>query len=293
MNEIKAIPLSDIRPFDGQPRKYFDPVALQELADSIVEVGQRTPAWVMEKKPGKFMLIAGERRWRACALAGIPTLRCEVRPTENADAQYVDSVLENFGRKDCTVMETAHAIQKVAEIFCGPNPKFGQENLKKIGRIFTRGPAWVAQHRSLLNLHPKVQAMLDPALPQAKRLHTQVAIALANLLHEDQVNIASSILEKGMRFKPALEYVRNSKTSTNRAVNKGKVRRPDDDFRIFSRFLNNLGENAQIMLHIPHDRLTGMFANRPPAVLKTVIAVLRKRSTQLESLAARLEKATQ
>jgi ParB family chromosome partitioning protein len=288
VTKIIPIPLERIRPFKGQPRKYFDPIALQELADSISEIGQRTPAWVMADGDG-YQLIAGERRWRACALAGIETLLCEVRKAESANSQYVDSVLENFGRKDCTVMETAFAIKRVTEIYFGSGAKHGDAVYVKVARIFARSVAWVQQHRSLLNLDVKVQAMLNPALPADKRLPTQVAVSLANLRHEDQVRLAGEIIERGMKFRSALAFVRGSKTEEMRVRKNGRTRSPAEDFRMFRRFLENLGQGAQIILGMPVENTRAMFVNRPAKDLTSVIAVLRKRAKQLETLAEKLE----
>ena len=299
-SQILPIPLEQIRPFPGQPRKWFDPAALQELADSIKEIGQRTPAWVAplpatngDGAPA-YQLIAGERRMKACALAGVPTLLCEVRDhsayPEGADSMYVDSVLENFGRKDCTVMEAARAVQRVAEIYCGAvGQRWSEDTLVKVARVFARSVQWVTQHRQLLNLCPEVQAMRDPALPKERQLPTQVALTLCNLLPEVQERLANDILRRGMRTRSALAYIKGQKTEAMRVRRQGSLHAPVDDFRRMTRFFNNLGEGAQIILDMGASRLGAAFAHRPPSDLATVARLARQRAKQLERLARTLE----
>lgn len=284
MNEIQRIPVEQIRPFDGQPRHYFDEQALQELADSIKMYGQFTPAWVVEvgcaQDAGRYKqyeLVAGERRWRACKLAGVTTLLCEVR-TYSKDEQYVASVMENFGRKDCTTMETARSVGRLLKQYGGDGAK--------TAKLFARSEAWIRQMSLLTRLEPEVAAMLEP--PNA-RLTTLVGCSLANLQPETQIRLAKQIAGRGLKHKAALAFVRNAVTNNERVHKQGRTRKPSDDFDILRRFLDTLGPQAQIIMGIGKDRFNVIFANRDPNSRKNVRAMIEKRITQLRQLEEMLQ----
>ncbi len=73
--ELLTLPISKVEPRSEQPRKYFDEDALQELADSIAQYGLIQPITVRKQSSGYYQIIAGERRWRASRLAGLPKFR--------------------------------------------------------------------------------------------------------------------------------------------------------------------------------------------------------------------------
>lgn len=294
MNVIKAIPVEHIRPFPGQPRRYFDTQALQELADSIKTHGQSTPAWVVplrddqddqssvdaelgplplaRTKPRQYELIAGERRWRACQLVGVPTLICEVREGLSLEQQYIHSVMENFGRKDCTTMETARSVGQLLKQYDG--------DCGKTAKVFARSEAWVRQLAMLLRLEPEVAAMLEP--PNA-RLTTQVGVSLSNLQPEVQVRLAREIAARGLKHKASLSFLRASVTDGHRVHKQGR-RRPSDDFALLKRFLESLGPQAQAIMVLGEERLQSMFTHRDPQVKVTVRAIIQKRVAQLQQL---------
>jgi len=285
---IPDIPLGLIRPFRNQPRKYFDQKGLEELAASIKEEGQITPAWVMpvfDDPVIEYELIAGERRWRACAIAGIPTLRGEVRAPETAEKQYLDSVMENFGRRDCTHLETARAIEEMRRIHFGEKPEWGEKVTEKLAKIFVHSTAWINQYRSLLRLHPEVQGMMEAAVPEKQRLPFQVAIALANLEQESQITIARHIVGEKLRLKPALAHIRAEVSDDIRIRKNGRRGiRPHQNYDVLRTFLTNLGEGAEGLLNMSHKTFEEMFSHRPPRELQNVIEVLKKRRGQLEEL---------
>lgn len=270
---IQEIPVDKVQPFAGQPRRYFDPAALRELADSIAAHGQSTPAWVVPLQNGRYELVAGERRWRACQLAGIPTLLCEIRKGMNREQQYLASVMENFGRKDCTTMETVQSVGRMLEMYDG--------DLARTAAVFARSTAWVQQYRMLLRLEPEVAAMLEPPEP---KLTTLVAVSLANLQPEVQVRLAREIAKQGLKHRSALSHIRSSVTDDARVVRRGRKRRPSDDFRLLTRLLGSIGPQAQAVLDLGDARLAELFVHREPKVVDSVRAVLVKRIEQLRSL---------
>ena len=106
----RDIPLSEIRPNAEQPRRRF--VGLEELAESLKAKGQLTPALV-RPVDGGYELVHGERRWRAAKLAGLSTLRAEVREMSDDEAFHL-ALVENIQRDDLTPIEEAEAYQRLA-----------------------------------------------------------------------------------------------------------------------------------------------------------------------------------
>lgn len=100
-----------------QPRKHFDPVQLQELAESIKTTGGLLqPIVVRPLRDGKFEIIAGERRWRAAQLAGLSDVSCLVSHYTDEQALQA-SIIENINRTDLNPIEEAHAYQRLIDEF--------------------------------------------------------------------------------------------------------------------------------------------------------------------------------
>jgi hypothetical protein len=112
-NGSHEVNLSLIYPNSSQPRKFFPKEALEELALSIQEQGLIEPL-VVTPRDGKFMLVAGERRWRAAHIAGLA--KVPVRVLEADDRQVAEMALvENLQRQDLTPLEEARAFQAMLD----------------------------------------------------------------------------------------------------------------------------------------------------------------------------------
>jgi ParB family transcriptional regulator, chromosome partitioning protein len=108
---VTLLPLGRIRPNPEQPRKYFDPATLAELAASIRERGLLQPVIVRREEGGDYLLLAGERRYRASRLAGLEAIPALVRDDDPAAV----ALLENLQREDLTPLEAAFAISALIE----------------------------------------------------------------------------------------------------------------------------------------------------------------------------------
>ncbi|WP_306370343.1 ParB/RepB/Spo0J family partition protein [Nocardiopsis sp. CC223A] len=116
---LKEIALTDIRPNPQQPRKHFDDEALEELRDSIVEVGVLQPVVVRELPPGEshpYELIMGERRFRASGLAERKVIPALVRRTKDEELLR-EALLENLQRQQLNPLEEAAAYRQMLEDF--------------------------------------------------------------------------------------------------------------------------------------------------------------------------------
>jgi ParB family transcriptional regulator, chromosome partitioning protein len=106
---ISEVPIGEIRPNPLQPRRQFDAAALEELAASISRHGLLQPVVVNRAASGGYELIAGERRWRACRLAGLERIPVVVREAVPDADQLALALIENLQREDLTPIEEARA----------------------------------------------------------------------------------------------------------------------------------------------------------------------------------------
>lgn len=107
------IPIDRLRPNPQQPRSRFDPGALEELAASIRQHGILQPLLVSEDPPDSYLLITGERRWRAAQLAGLTTVPAVIRERIEGDHQLELALVENLQRQDLTPLEESRAFQQM------------------------------------------------------------------------------------------------------------------------------------------------------------------------------------
>jgi ParB family transcriptional regulator, chromosome partitioning protein len=113
---LRDVPVDAITPNPHQPRQHFDEAALGDLAKSIAEIGVLQPLLVRETAPGRYELIAGERRWRAAQKAKLSVVPVVVREA-NELASVEQALVENLHRQDLTALEEASAYQQLAEDF--------------------------------------------------------------------------------------------------------------------------------------------------------------------------------
>jgi ParB family transcriptional regulator, chromosome partitioning protein len=110
----RTLPIGSIQPNPEQPREDFDHVKLEELAQSIRANGVIQPITVTHSKQGTYIIIAGERRWRAAQLAGLVNIPVYVRETEPERVLEL-ALIENIQRADLNAVETAHAFRQLTE----------------------------------------------------------------------------------------------------------------------------------------------------------------------------------
>lgn len=115
LSQLRELKLANIQPDPDQPRRSFDEVALLEMAESIKEHGVIQPI-VVVPKADKFMIVAGERRYRASLKAGLETIPAIVRTMSDQHKLEV-SLIENLQRRDLNVLETATAYLKLRDQF--------------------------------------------------------------------------------------------------------------------------------------------------------------------------------
>ena len=186
--------LDDIYANPNQPRKNFDEQALRELADSIKKHGVIMPIVVNDDKSGKYMIIAGERRFRATKLAGLKTIPVVIRKYNDREIKEI-SLIENLQREDLNPIEAATAMKQLMVDY-----KLTQDELAE--RIGKSRPA-IANTLRLLSLTPEVMQMVAEGRLSAGHARTLVPLAA-----EDQTAFATDAIKSGMSVRALEKKVR-------------------------------------------------------------------------------------
>lgn len=185
--EIAYIPLSEITPNPDQPRKDFNEQALEELAQSIKEHGVITPITV-NKKEGKYTIIAGERRYRACKMAGLEKIPAYIRIVTLQETMEM-SLIENIQREDLNSIEIALSLQALLQ-----ETHLSQEELsQKLGK--SRGT--ISNYIRLLKLPAEVQlALRNDKITMG---HARSIITIED--ENKQIEIVREIIEKDLSVR--------------------------------------------------------------------------------------------
>ena len=197
-SSIGEIEIEKIFANPNQPRRDFNEEALQELADSIRELGVIQPITLRKMDDGTYQIIAGERRFRASQIAGKTTIPAYLLKADDEDTMEM-ALIENIQREDLNPLEIALAYQQLIE-----QHNLSQEQLsKRVGK----GRATIANFLRLLKLPATIQVAL-----KEKRIDMGHAKALLSLdSHTDQINIFHDIEKNSYSVREVEEMVRKVK----------------------------------------------------------------------------------
>lgn len=204
VSELKELRLEDIVRDEGQPRKNFDKVALEELAASIQEHGVLSPI-VVVKAGKKYQIVAGERRYRASQIAEMETIPAIVR-TLDAQNKLELSIIENVQRENLNPIELATAYAKLKEQF----------NLtdKQIGERVGKSSSSIQNTMRLLKLPDEAKRAM-----QEHHLMEGPMRPLITLEPEQIHEILPKMIEGGWSARKVEQYIaENKKKSSTRAV---------------------------------------------------------------------------
>ncbi len=150
-SSINEVPLEQIHANPDQPRRDFDQESLEELAESLREIGIIQPITLRKIKEGDYQIIAGERRFRAAGIAGLKTIPAYIRTADDENVMAM-ALIENIQREDLNSMEVALACQNLLEVY-----NMTQEQLStRIGKK----RATIANYIRLLKLPAEIQVAL-------------------------------------------------------------------------------------------------------------------------------------
>ena len=241
--KVLELDINSIFPNENQPRKIFDEAPLLELSNSIKTHGVIQPIIVSKQPDGKYMIIAGERRWRASILAQKNTIPAIVKDyTEKQIAEV--SLIENLQREDLNPIEAARAMKKLMEEY-----HFTQEQIAdKIGK----SRPVVANLMRLLNLYPEVMKMVENnelSVGHAKCLvvvdDTQTQLKFANMSKNNKITVRA--LEKMVR-----EYLNPKPKSEKNQQSLELKEMVNDMSRVFSTKVSVLGNDNKGRIYIDY-----------------------------------------
>jgi ParB family chromosome partitioning protein len=188
------LPLDSISPNPRQPRTAFDEEAMNELVESIREVGMLQPIVVRPLGGARFELVMGERRWRAAQLADLDTIPAIVRETAD-HALLRDALLENLHRVQLNPLEEAAAYQQMLE-------DFGCTQEELANRIKRSRPQ-ISNTIRLLKLPPTVQRRVAAGVISAG--HAKALLAIED--PDGQERLAQRVIAEGLSVRALEELV--------------------------------------------------------------------------------------
>jgi ParB family transcriptional regulator, chromosome partitioning protein len=189
---FEEIPVGAITPNPRQPRQGFDQETLEELAASIRAVGLLQPVVVRKVMPGHYEIVMGERRWRACELAGLAHIPAIVRETSDDDLLR-DALIENLHREQLNPLEEAAAYQQLLDDFSATH----EELARKVGRSRPH----ISNTIRLLSLPAGVQKRVAAGVLTAG--HARALLAVEDLQAQEQ--LAHRIVAEGLSVRAVEE----------------------------------------------------------------------------------------
>lgn len=223
----QMLAVADVMPNPGQPRKTFDKEALETLADSIAKYGVLQPITVRRRADGKYLIIAGERRWRASQLAGLKDIPALVIEADDRLAAEL-ALIENLQREDLNPIEEAEGYQSLIDDF-----GFTQE---EIAEAVGRGRATIANSVRLLDLNPQVVELLRDG-----KLTAGHAKPLSSLDHDLQFKIAEDAARAQRSVREVEQMVKRIKVRQRIAEAPPKEQRKTEIAQV-ERYLESLGD---------------------------------------------------
>lgn len=204
------LPLEQLQRGRYQPRRDMNPVALQELADSIKAQGIMQPIVVRAlAEAGRFEIVAGERRWRAAQMAGLDTIPAIVRDI-NDDTAMAMALIENIQREDLNPMEQATAMHRFVEEF--------ELTHQQIADAVGKARATVSNLLRLMALPREVKTLLEHG-----DLEMGHARALLALPEQQQTEAARLIVAKGFSVRQTESLVRSLLAANDTPVEPKRV----------------------------------------------------------------------
>ena len=184
-----------IKPNPDQPRREFNEESLRELADSIAQIGIVQPITLRDTGDGFYTIIAGERRWRACQMAGLERVPAYIRTVDDENMMEM-ALVENIQRQDLTALEVALAYQHLIEQY-----GLTQEQLsEKVGK----NRATVTNYLRLLKLPAPIQVALKER--QIDMGHARALLSLDD--PKAQLHVFDEMVANGLSVRRVEEMVK-------------------------------------------------------------------------------------
>ena len=231
--DILRIPVSKVEPNPFQPRASFDADALEELSDSIRTLGLIQPITVRRVGSGRYQIISGERRFRACKLAGMDMVPAYVR---NADDQGMleMAIVENIQREDLDPIETALAFQRLIDECALTQEQMAQRVGKK--------RASVTNFLRLLRLPAKIQHDLKVGLINVG--HAKVLLSVDDATVQEK--LCDQVIKEGLSVRQLEERVRRLDRPAQPSPYDDTVDLPETYYKVLEYMGRYFGDNISL-----------------------------------------------
>ena len=236
---LRDVPTSAIEPNPNQPRVHFDEDSLSDLAKSIKEIGVLQPLLVREVSPGKYQLIAGERRWRAAQRAKLSEVPVVVREITELDS-VEQALVENLHRQDLTALEEASAYQQLTDDFSLTH----EQVAKRVGK----SRAAITNALRLLQTPAAVQGYLADGRLSAGHARALLGCDNASTME----SLAELAVNQGWSVRATEDAVKNGVPGHEKPTGKGRTGGGTTSLRPagLSELANLLAEHLETKVHV-------------------------------------------
>ncbi|HSH20506.1 MAG TPA: ParB/RepB/Spo0J family partition protein [Draconibacterium sp.] len=258
MNEIE---LSKIEANPFQPRTKFDEDTLQELAESIKEIGLIQPITLRKVDDDKYQIIAGERRFRAAQLAGLDSIPAYVRKAKD-DGMLEMALVENIQREDLDAIEIALSYQRLLEEL-----EFTQEELStRIGKKRST----IANYLRLLKLPAIIQkGLIDKLISMG---HARAIINIED--SEAQTLIYNQIIKMGLSVRRVEEIVRNLNTPETKGTGDSEKQKFPKEYQNLKKQLDKIFNSKVDFSMNNNGRGKIVISFKSPADLERIVKII-------------------
>jgi ParB family chromosome partitioning protein len=230
--KLHILPIEFLQSSRFQPRKDFDPVRLQELADSISAQGVIQPVVVRPIGENRYEIVAGERRWRAAQLARLHDIPVVVRNVSDQSALAI-ALIENLQREDLNPLEEAEALKRLQEEFSLTH--------QQIADAVSKSRATVTNLLRLNELHPEAKELL-----QKGEIEMGHARAILSLDSQRQGELAKKVAATNLNVRETEALVRKLQEEAKNIPQQPIKARDPDIARLEERVTQSIGAKAEI-----------------------------------------------
>ena len=227
-SSISEVRIELIHPNPNQPRREFDDDSLQELANSIRQIGIIQPITLRDTGDGSYTIIAGERRWKASQRAGLEKIPAYIRTVDDENMMEM-ALVENIQREDLNALEIALAYQHLTE-------QYGLTQEKLSERV-GKNRATVTNYLRLLKLPATIQVALKNKDIDMGHARALLSIEKPSL----QLKLYNEILKKGLSVRQVEQLAKQYQLASQQgdAAQASSTRRDTTDYAIMQRHLAN------------------------------------------------------
>lgn len=221
-SSISEVAISEIHPNPEQPRQTFEEESLKELAASLRSIGLVQPITLLKKSANDYMIISGERRWRAAQIAGMTSLPAYIKTEEDEHVMEM-ALIENIQREDLNAIEISLAYQKLIEV----NNLTQEELSTRVGKKRTT----ISNYLRLLKLPAEIQIGLTQ-----KKIDMGHARALLSIPDpEHQLALYAEIIRQGLSVRAVESLAARYRDEGGSAAKSKKGRQPlPEEFRLLT-----------------------------------------------------------